>query len=308
MAASLGNSKHKGSKMGDKMIFRKRLIKKIFVMAFIIAMLGLFIWLYSINELKIEGIAKNILKENVIEKVYEKSFIQYNDTGLKCTEGKKIILRMDDARAYSIPTPYLVDEVINRNLSITLGLIPSKLENDVRMQKYLLKISRNPNIEIAQHGNYHDARDENINEENLLAGNKKIQELIRVIPVTYIPPYNKIGKDSIIAVSKYFKIISSKPGILKKENGVLIMGGDAETYDYSNHKYVPINTVISDCKHSLENKGICVIIIHPQEYSTDINNPKDISEEKMNEFKNMLDGLQELNATFTTFSKASKCI
>ena len=48
-------------------------------------------------------------------------------------------------------------------------------------------------------------------------------------------------------------------------------------------------------------------MMHPQEYATDINNPVDLSEEKFQEFKLMLDKLQELNVRFSTFKDLVAC-
>ena len=245
--------------------------------------------------------------QNITESIFGKGIVEYTNSTTCDSSERKIILRMDDVRAYSIPTPYLVDEVLSRDLSITLGVIPNNLEKDQKMQEYLLKIRKNQNIEIAQHGNYHDASDRSISEENLLDGNKKIQEVLKVIPVTYIPPYNKIEDNAVLTVSKYFKIISSKPGVLKRENGLLEVGGDVETYRYDTKKYVLTNEIVSQCKDSLDKTNLCVIIIHPQEYSTDINNPTDISQERLQEFNNMLDELEKLNAEFETFNEFSQC-
>lgn len=218
-----------------------------------------------------------------------------------------IILRMDAVRAYSVQTPILIDEILNRNLSASLGVIPLNLEKDKKIINYLLKIRKNPNIEIAQHGTNHNESDENITEEILLEGNTKIQKLIGVKPITYIPPHNKLSRESREIVSKYFMIISGKEGILKEGENIAEIGYTAETYNYQKNQYIPTEETINECKLSLEKINLCVITIHPQEYSSDINNPNDLPKERFEDFKEMLDKLQELNARFSTFNNLVVC-
>lgn len=289
------------------MISKKRLIKKGFFMFAILTILGAMLVLYSVNHAKIEKISFENIKQGIIEKVYGKDIVEY-DSVYTTNNQRKIILRMDDVRAYSVPTPYLVDEVISRNVSITLGVIPNHLENDKNMQEYLLGIRKNPNIEIAQHGNVHDESDETITEESLLNGKTKIQEVIKVNPVTYIPPYNFVSADSIQIISKYFKVLSAKFEPLRKDHGIFEVSGNVETYHYYTKEYVPANEVVSECEDSLNKNNYCVIIIHPQEYSTDINHATDLSEERFNDFKTMLDGLEGLNADFVTFNEFSESL
>jgi len=218
-----------------------------------------------------------------------------------------IVLRIDDVRAYSVPTPYLVNEIIDRNLAVTLGVIPHNLEKDDNILKYLISIREDPNIEIAQHGTLHDKSDIDMNERSLLEGTINLQNILGVRPVTYIIPYNEITEKTREIVSKYFKIISGKQDILKEGEEIAEIGYTVETYYYSENQEVSIDYIIEKCKSSLNEKNLCVIEIHPQEYSTDINNPKYLSEDKFNEFKEMLDRLQELDAKFSTFNDLVTC-
>jgi len=242
---------------------------------------------------------------------FQNSLITYNQTEQNSCHinivKPTIVLRMDDVRAYSKQTIPLADEIINRNLSVVLGVIPENLEKDANIKGYLIKVKENPNVEISEHGVKHNEEDINLTEESLLEGYTKIQRLIGLLPITYIPPYNKINLSSMEIVSKYFKVISTKEGILKEGEKIAEIGYTTSTYDYFENKINPTNDVIEECKKSLENTNLCVITIHPQEYASDINNPSDLSKEKFNEFKNMLDKLQELNAKFYTFKDLVVC-
>ncbi len=218
-----------------------------------------------------------------------------------------IILRMDDVRAYSKLTKPLVDEILNRNISVTLGVIPTDLEKDKNMIKYLRQIKTNPSIEIAQHGVYHNETDKNISEESLLEGYGKIQKVLGVLPVTYIPPYNQVSLSSREIISSYFKIISGKEGILREGEKIAEIGQTAYTYYYTTSEIVPTERIISKCKESLEKTNICVVNIHPQEYATNINNPIVLDKNRLEEFKKMLEELQNLGAKFSRFNDVVTC-
>jgi len=222
------------------------------------------------------------------------------------TPYRTIILRLDDVRAYSKLTEPLVDEILKRNSSVTLGVIPRNLEKDKAMIKYLQEIKENPLVEIAQHGNYHNESDIEINETYLLEGYLKIQEKIGVSPVTYIPPFNEISWESKEAISKHFKIISGEQGAIR-EGYVAEIGYTEETYWYDKNISAPLQTVIDGCEKSLEKTNICVIAIHPQEYAININNAVELDTEKFIEFERLLNGLQELNASFANFKDIVRC-
>lgn len=232
--------------------------------------------------------------------------IDHNSCHIGATE-PTIVLRIDDIRAYSVPAHYLIDEILNRKLSVVLGVIPRNLEKDKGFIDYLQKIRTNPLVEIAQHGTEHNENDMDITNESLKEGNIKIQELVGVKPVTYITPFNEISSASREIVSHYFRIISGKQGVIKEGEEVAEIGYTAATYDYANSQEVSIETIVSKCEDALNKTNLCVIMIHPQEYSSNINNSKSLSEDKFNEFKDLLTRLQELDARFSTFNDIVSC-
>ncbi len=218
-----------------------------------------------------------------------------------------IILRIDDVRAYSTLAKPLVDEILGRTISVTLGVIPRDLEKDPVMIKYLKEIKTSPYAEIAQHGTYHNESDKNIDNESLIEGFGKIQKVLGVLPVTYIPPYNEVSLESNEIISRYFRIISGEQGIIKEGEKVAEIGYTEETYYYDKNEPVPIEIIINKCDESLRTTNLCVIAIHPQEYAVNINNPTIISQEKFEEFKILLDNLQNLEAEFSTFNDVVSC-
>jgi hypothetical protein len=217
-----------------------------------------------------------------------------------------IIIRMDDVRAYSYPTKYVVDEVLSKNMSIVLGVIPEDIEKDVNMRKYLISLKNNPKVEIAQHGVNHDEGDLFVSEDQIIHGSTLIQENIGVQPVTYIPPYNKIDDSVLLGLEKHFKLISSAAPDLK-EGEIAFLGQTVQNYDYELSQEVNMDNIIDGCKRNIEMYNFCVVTIHPQEYSSDINHATDISKEKMVRLDNMLKKLKKLNASSTTFNNIVQC-
>lgn len=250
------------------------------------------------------GIKYFMTQEN--ERIITYNQTQSNSCHINAVE-PTIILRMDDVRAYSKLTKPLVDEILSRNIYVTLGVIPRDLEKDKNMIKYLGQIKTNPYVEIAQHGVYHNETDKNVTNNSLMEGYGKIQKVLGVLPVTYIPPYNEVSLESREIISNYFKVISGEQGIIKEGEKIAEIGYTEETYYYDKNESVPVEIIINKCEESLRNTNLCVIAIHPQEYATNINNPVILDKDRFEEFKILLDELENLNTKFSRFSDVVYC-
>jgi hypothetical protein len=226
--------------------------------------------------------------------------------------GPTIVLRMDDVRAYSYPAPFLINETLRRNIPIVLGLMPADAELDRTMIGYLHSIRDSPLIEIAQHGSNHTLSDINMSEAELLAGKNKIEDLFGASPITYIPPYNEISDGLRAALARNFKVLSSDWD-LSFNSSLIELGQNVETHVFSNRTDsqpqgdVPAWTIVSDCRSALNSTGLCVVTLHPQEFSSKLVGVRDLPAEKFGRYWDILDGLQSLNATFRTFRELIDC-
>ena len=281
---------------------KKEKIKDVIAGIFSIIFIGIVFYLYFIEFF--HGTYFYYFDSNNKFVTYEQRY--HNSCFINAVE-PTIILRMDDVRAYSKLTKPLVDEILNRNISVVLGVIPIDLEKDKNMNKYLNQIKINPYVEIAQHGVYHNETDKSITNDSLIEGYGKIQKVLGVLPVTYILPYNEVSLESREITSNYFRIISGEQGIIKEGEKIAEIGYTEKTYYYDKNESVPIDTIINKCDESLRNTNLCVIAIHPQEYATNINNPTILSEERFEEYKTLLNELQKLNANFSTFNDIVTC-
>lgn len=219
---------------------------------------------------------------------------------------RTVILRMDDVRAYSSPSRDLINEVLAENKSISLGVIPRDLEQDESMVRYLVGIKDNPHVEIMQHGTFHNETDQNVDEGNLIYGLNKIEDLLKVRPVTYSAPFNNLSSNSIDVLALHFRAITAASGILK-EGEIVQLGDTVSNYYYSQTNNSNIEGIYEKCKASLDNQNYCVVLVHPQEFSSNINDPLVLDKDKFENFKSLLKTLDTLNASYGTFKDQVLC-
>lgn len=229
------------------------------------------------------------------------------------TSEKFIILRLDDVQGYlwSQTSTRIIDAVLEKNMSITLGVIPERnIDKDLILKNYLLNKINDPRIEIAQHGTFHNYNeisllneDETYNLTNI--GLEKIKNILGVKPITYIPPNNEYNINSTKGLSKLgFKIFSSKKGLFFFDGNMINVGYDIQTMYSFEKEPVPINELVDECIKSLNSKNLCVIMIHPQDYHQSDN--RTIDEKKFEKFIELLDKLKGLNVKSITFKDLIK--
>ena len=218
-----------------------------------------------------------------------------------------IILRLDDVRAFSVPAESVIEEFRKNNVSLTIGVIPRELETDPNLIAYLKSIKNDSRIEIAQHGVYHNESDINLTEADLLYGLSKIETLLKVKPVTYTQPFDdepSAATKKILA--EYYKGTSGTWGVLK-EGEIAELGHTISNYNIIQDPQKNILNIVSACKDNIERQNYCVVLLHPQEFATDINNPVNVSDEKIAELDKLIVQLKQLNATFVTFKDVVDC-
>lgn len=233
-----------------------------------------------------------------------------NSSGeFKLITERTIVLRMDDVQGYAWNDIFinLTDTVLSKNMSITLGVIPYRnVENDIVAKKYLLDKMKDPRIEIALHGTSHSSVEFlNLNEEeayNLAKlGLDKMISVLNIRPITFIPPENEYDENTIIALSKLgFKVISAKEKEYKHDRGVIRIGYTIPTKHSNEQDLVPINKIFEYCKISLDEKNICVILIHPQDYVAE--DRRSLNQTRYKQFADMLDELKTLDTRYSTFA------
>lgn len=223
---------------------------------------------------------------------------------------KTIILRMDDVQGYlwKDVSIKLIDTILEKNMSVSLGVIP--MRESITMNNYLRGKASDNRIEIVQHGTYHSLDEiQKISDDEAYSltkiGKEKMINNLGIVPITYIPPYNSNGENSTRVLKRLgFKIFSSGPNKFVFDGNIIDIGFDTQTKLSSSTKLIPLESIIDDCKLSLKNKNLCVIMIHPQDYVG--NDDKTLDEGKYNEFRAMLDELKKLDVKSVTFKDLLK--
>ena len=228
---------------------------------------------------------------------------------------RTIILRMDDIGAwqYKDSSKILVAEILDRNMFITLGVIPEDLGTDRSTVLWLRKLKNNLQVEIALHGFSHEENEfmelgEGEASSKIREGLEELEKSINVRPITFIPPYNEYSSRTLTALPYYgFKIFSAKKNEYVTDDDLIMMGYTSNTYSFEGKFLVPVEEVIADCKNSLNKRNICVIMLHPQDYLISGSTDDELDEDKYSKFLEMLDELEKLDVEFKNFKDLLNC-
>lgn len=312
MAITMGSSYNKRWWVGYKMISRKKTYKKIGFALALMAIMLFFLFLFYENQENISVtniyIALSKISNNAVKYASDNSTCAINEDNKS-----KIILRLDDVKAkqYYDITTNIIDEVLSRNMSISLALIPRDLNKDLKFIYWINKVKNNPKVEIALHGYKHEEEEfKNLNEteayERLVKGKEMLIKNINVVPITFVPPENVYSDGAEKALVKAgFKIISASRNDVGNNKDLVYLGYTAETYDFETKSFFSADKVLKDCDASLREKDLCVIMIHPQDYLG--KDHRTIDSERYNEFLKLLDGIKERNIETKRFADVLNC-
>src|SRR3989344_6155110 len=233
----------------------------------------------------------------------------------------KVIIRIDDIgrKVYPIVIKQMLEELNKREIPFTLGVIACELEDKSNYIVSLKEFTTKNKSEFALHGYYHK-KDANENPEfkvlskedarKLIQKGKKImQEKLEIVPTTFIPPWNSASPETKEAlIEERFTIFSGNKDEFDKSK-LLSIGYNTATATFQPHVLVALTQIKEDCEKSFENRGYCVIMIHPQDYLIDDvgdQHKSEIDFEKYEQFIQLLDYLEHKKVRFTTFSEISK--
>lgn len=221
------------------------------------------------------------------------------------------IIKLDDIQGYAWNDMFInmTEEILKRNLSVTLSVIPLSLQNDKKAIDFLITETSNSHVEIAMHGTTHsDNEYEHTNESETFklatTGLNEIERVLKVRPITFIPPANKYnGSETTKALSKLgFIFIGSTHDNFGFDNYMNYIGWTEAATDV-NDNLTSIKQITEDCNESLDKRNVCVVTIHPQDY-VDKNDILDNT--KYNKFIYLLDSLKLVNATSITYKDLMK--
>lgn len=212
----------------------------------------------------------------------------------------KVVLRIDDiqAHAYTDVQIRMMSDAFNQSIPLVLGVIPYAIAEDVRMVRFLRE--HECHAEIAQHGwdhNYENGSETpefgNVSEEEaytlITRGKELLQEVTDQPVVTFIPPNNRASRGTLQALMRTGILVNSATGTGEFDY-------DAKTYDFIRSRFIPASEVLAECDSHFAKDGLCIIMIHPQDYMQN----GAFDEEKYQQYKDLIAGLKKRNVSFVT--------
>lgn len=225
---------------------------------------------------------------------------------------RTVIFRLDDVGPfwYKYVTKRLINTFIQYKIPITISIVPFSenglLSNDEDLYGFLRRAAANRNlVEIAQHGWNHSnhlpngefgKRPYNAQYLDIRKGKQILEDLFQDVAgniITFTVPYDVYDENTTRAVANLgFKVFSSKlqmdpwdtsvtPPIQHNdfdEFGLLHL--DWNVYIVKNEtggEFYDPRTIVQKCLDELNQYGICVVLMHPQDFAMD--------SDKMNEAK-----------------------
>jgi|GEM_PF-2917417 len=216
---------------------------------------------------------------------------------------KTVVLRVDDVQAFAWPstTRSMIVDAEDRNIPLALGVIPKNLSVDDELVSFLKQ--RECNHEFALHGfdhanvgpNEEFAEFELLEQEaaflRLTQGLEELQVVTDSDIVTWIPPLNRHSTGTQAALTEL--------GVTRwSTEGEATWDYDAATFTYGANVLTPTDQVLADCASSFDTSDVCIIMLHPQDFTT--NNYHDEAKYSVH-YVDLLDQLLASGYGFGTF-------
>lgn len=213
----------------------------------------------------------------------------------------KVIIRMDDVQAFWLTDiqKKIMLNLEERGIPASISVIPYGLLDDKKMSKFLSQ--HDCHFEYTLHG-YDQGKDIGYQApefalldqqkagERIDKGLEILKQITKDPVITFVPPNNSYSIGTREALLKRgFKVVSAERGGYFDYN--------AATYNYPDNYRFTTEESFNQCKSGLEKTGLCVLMIHPQDFATD----EKLDNAKYDDFMNLLDRLQNMDVEFTTF-------
>ncbi len=193
------------------------------------------------------------------------------------------------------------------NTDLTVGIIGEFFGSDEKLVNYLKGLIINNKIEIANNGwDYEDHTKLTLDEQSLSIkkGNEKIKNLFNIKSKTFLPPFNKINKNTLLAMEENNMdyLSSSKfsdfiPNFTSSSVIHLPYGVTTSKFEPTLNHFVGISheESLSKIKQDIEKNGFSVIRLNPQEFSIIQNGTQQnkINTDQLNELVSLIKEIKE---------------
>ena len=239
--------------------------------------------------------------------------LRQRECSLALPAQRTIVVRIDDYRAYSYypAVVNVTDTFLSHEIPITIGVIPKDIDRDHRFLRWINNVRTNPQIEIALHGFSHSPYEfKKMNETEATYWLRRaltlLQENVGVTPVTFIPPYDEYSQGTLKALqNSTLRIVSAGYDEYKFDGVLSHIDYTAHTLNYSETGFIKVNQVRETCEKSLEEKNVCVVLFHVQDYLTE--DGTQIDHRKYDHLLELIANLKVLEAQFKLMKDLVVC-
>ena len=232
--------------------------KAIGIFMFLILAIIVAFSIYSV----VKGQTPTELLSNIINPCREFSVVK---------SSRMAIIRIDDIQAYWLEkvSIKMIDDAKALYIPVSLGVIPKDMEGNTPIRRYL---SANLCwIEVAQHGWDHQGLTQEMPEfgdadfatatSDILQGKAVLENLTGDKITTFIPPMNSISDEARRGVREAGIAIISSAGENEFDYG-------ATAFNFMTGTLNSAETIIHDCAKRVVQTSSCVVMMHPQDYTT----------------------------------------
>ena len=197
-----------------------------------------------------------------------------------------------------------------KEIPLTVGIIANDFGNDAKIVDAVKNQLADNRISIANHGLVHNPftnYDKQEQNKMIVEANKKIHELLNVNPKIFIPPENKFNKDTKeVLIENGFThlsaaLFSDSPPFLLEQKSFYRFPQMAETGGYvpSQNRIVGVSAdeTFSDTITGLNEHGLAVITLHPQEFAVFEGGQyvNEVNQEQIDELSSLIEKIQSQN-------------
>lgn len=195
-----------------------------------------------------------------------------------------VAFRFDDIQDYwldSVQTK-IIDTFHQKNASLTIGIIGNHIGGDPKLVLDIKsKLGKTSKLELANHGwNHEDFTQFGREQQNTFMKNTndKISSIFGVVPTTFIPPFNTVNSDTMIAFFENgFQYISAD---MAEDNATVSVAnarvyhipGNAQTSNLTGNgnawKHYDNTHLLVTIMGNIQKYGYAVVVLHAPEYAS----------------------------------------
>ncbi|MBM2852787.1 MAG: hypothetical protein HW420_1334, partial [Candidatus Nitrosotenuis sp.] len=229
---------------------------------------------------------KTVAEKNIVLNGPEDIFKVYihnpelNTDHLNCN---CVAFRLDDIQDYFLNNAQMdmIKLFKQQNASLTLGVIASPFGTDPKLVDLIKdELARDENyLEIANHSWSHrvmTSLTKTQQGDDIAKSNKKINDVLGVKPITFIPPENLFNNDTLSVLQENnfthisYHIKTANPPLFKKSDFYHFPAASQTSIlqlEESSWKIESIDKTLDAIHDSIFNYGYAVVMMHPHEFS-----------------------------------------